>query len=70
MQKDMTDQELKEAMKTIARVAGLRLSDARIDVDLPAFKAHLSAIETFSAVELALEDEPNPLFRLKKQPPK
>ena len=66
MHKDMTDAQLKQAMKTIAEIAGLKLSDERIDIDLPAFKAQLAAIDAVNSVELALEDEPDMTFRLKK----
>ncbi len=66
MHKNMTDQELKEAMKQMAKIAGLDLSQERIDQDLASFKSHLAAIDAVHEVELALEDEPIPTFRLKK----
>lgn len=66
MHKNMTDAELKEAMRAMARVAGLELSPERIEIALPAFKGQLDAIDAVNAVELALEDEPNHIFRLKK----
>ena len=37
MHKNMTDQELKEAMKQMAKIAGLDLSQERIDQDLASF---------------------------------
>ncbi len=43
MHKNMTDQELKEAMKQMAKIAGLDLSQERIDQDLGSFKRHLEA---------------------------
>ena len=66
MHKDMTDAELKEAIRVMARIAGLDLSPERIEIALPAFKSQLDAIDAVNAVDLALEDEPNHVFRLKK----
>jgi hypothetical protein len=66
MHKNMTDAELKEAMKVMARVAGLDLSPERIEIDFPAFKSQLDAIDAVNSVALAWEDEPNHVFRLKK----
>jgi hypothetical protein len=54
----LTDAELKQLMKQLARVEGLDLSDDRVDRDLVAFKAHLAAHEKIRAVPLALEAEP------------
>lgn len=70
MHKNMTDAEVKEAMKAIAKTAGLNLSDERIEIDLSAFKGHLAAVDALNAVDVALEDEPSSTFRLKKLPPK
>ena len=61
----MTDAELKEAMKHIAKVAGLNLSDERIERDLAAFKGHLAAIEKIRSIDLPIEAEPVHTFRLK-----
>ena len=66
MHKEMTDQEIKETMKTIAKVAGLKLSDERIDRDLPAFKNFLSDFDAIKTVDLAVENEPSTVFRLRK----
>ena len=66
MHKNMTDEELKEAMKQMAKIAGLDLSQERLDQDLASFKSHLAAIDAVHEVELGLEDEPIPTFRLKK----
>ena len=63
----MTDAEIKQAMKAIAAVAGLRLSDDRIDRDLPAFKSHLAAIDAIKKVNLPLEAEPAAIVVLKTQ---
>ena len=60
----MTDSNLKQAMKFIAAVTGLTLTDDRIERDLPAFKANLAAIETIQTVELPLDAEPLPIVVL------
>ncbi|MFB3067670.1 MAG: hypothetical protein ACE1ZI_00235 [Acidobacteriota bacterium] len=62
----MTDQELKEAMKHMAKIVGLDLSQDRLDKDLATFKRHLAAVDAVHEVELELEDEPIPAFRLEK----
>ena len=67
MHGNMTDQELREAMKQMAKIAGLDLSQERIDQDLSSFKRHLEAIDAVHEVELHLEDEPILTFRLKKE---
>ncbi len=54
----LTDAELKQLMKHLARVVGLDLSDERVDRDLPAYKSHLAANEKIRAVPLAVEAEP------------
>ena len=54
----LTDAELKQLMKQLARDEGLDLSDERVDRDLVAFKTHLAAHEKIRAVPLALEAEP------------
>ena len=67
MHKEMTDQEIKETMKTISKVAGLKLSDDRIDRALPAFKSFLSDFDAIQGVDLAVEIAPSTGFRLKKR---
>jgi hypothetical protein len=54
----MTDQEIKDIMKAIARANGRPLSDERIEADLPAYKNYLAAIERLNAYNFAVEDEP------------
>jgi len=54
----LTDAELKQLMKQLARVQGLDLTDERVDSDLAAFKGHLAANEKIRAVPLPLEAEP------------
>ncbi|MCH8820154.1 MAG: hypothetical protein IIB03_07535 [Acidobacteria bacterium] len=67
MHKNMTDEEIKEVMKQTAKFAGLDLSDERIEADLSNMKRHLDAIDVVSEVNLKLEDEPVPTFRLEKK---
>jgi hypothetical protein len=55
---DLSDEELKAMMKTIARANGRPLSDERIEIDLPAYKNFLAAVERLSAYPFRVEDEP------------
>jgi hypothetical protein len=54
----LSDAELKQLMKQLARAAGLELSDDRVDRDLVAYKGHLAAMERIRSVPLAIEAEP------------
>lgn len=63
----MTDGELKQVMKQLAKVAGLDLSDERVERDLVAYKGHLAAIEKIRTVDLPIEAEPAQQFVLKRQ---
>jgi len=63
----MTDAELKQVMKQLAKVAGLDLSDERVERDLVAYKGHLAAIEKIRTVDLPIEAEPAQRFVLKRQ---
>jgi hypothetical protein len=65
---DITDQDIKDIMKAIARANGRPLSDERIDADLPAYKNYLAAIERLTAYNFAVEDEPAFHFALKPKP--
>ncbi|MEE2839171.1 MAG: hypothetical protein VYC91_01445 [Acidobacteriota bacterium] len=67
MHKNMTDEEIKEVMKQTAKLAGLDLSDERIEADLSSMKRHLDAIDAVAEVNLKLESEPVPTFRLEKE---
>ena len=67
MHKNMTDEEIKEVMKQTAKLAGLDLSDERVEADLSSMKRHLDAIDAVAEVNLKLEDEPVPTFRLEKE---
>jgi hypothetical protein len=68
MHKEMTDQEVKESMRSIAKVAGLKLSEERIERSLPVLKNFLSDVDSISTVNLTVEDEPSTIFRSKKRP--
>jgi len=63
----MTDAELKQVMKQLAKVAGLDLSDERVERDLVAYKGHLAAIEKIRTADLPIEAEPAQRFVLKRQ---
>jgi hypothetical protein len=65
---EMSDSEMKDVMRAIAKANGRPLSDERLDVDLPAYKNYLAAIERFSAYAFAVEDEPAFHFHLRPQP--
>ena len=65
---DIPDQDLKAMMKAIARANGRPLSDERIEIDLPAFKNYLAAVERLSAYEFRVEDEPAFHFSYKPAP--
>ncbi len=67
MHKNMTDEEIKEVMKQTAKLAGLDLSNERIEADLSSMKRHLDAIDAVADVTLKLESEPVPTFRLEKE---
>ncbi len=67
MPAQLSDAELKQLLKQLARVAGLDLTDERVDRDLVAYKGHLAAIEKIRAVSLPLEAEPGFVFPLKRQ---
>jgi hypothetical protein len=54
----LSDDELKQLMKQLARLGGLNLSDERVEQDLVAFKGHINANEKIRAVPLPLEAEP------------
>jgi uncharacterized protein YaaR (DUF327 family) len=66
---EMTDQEIKELMRAIAKANGRPLSEERIDADLPAYKNYLAAIERFTAHSFAMEDEPASSFSLRRFAP-
>lgn len=67
MHNGMSDDELKEAMKAMAKFSGIAISAERIERDLPAFKAYMSDYDTIRKVKLAVEDEPAMVLHLPKQ---
>jgi len=68
MHNGMSDDELKEAMKAMAKFSGIAISAERIERDLPAFKAYMSDYDTIRKVKLAVEDEPAMVLHLPKKP--
>ena len=62
---EMSESEIKDVMRAIAKANGRPLSDERIEVDFPAYKSYLAAIERFSAYNFAVEDEPAFHFSLR-----
>jgi hypothetical protein len=54
----LSDAELKELIKQLARTVGMELTDDRVERDLVAFKTHLAAIERIRSVALPIEAEP------------
>jgi hypothetical protein len=65
---DIPDEDLKAMMKAIARANGRPLSDERIEIDLPAYRNYLAAVERLSAYEFRVEDEPAFHFSYKPGP--
>jgi len=63
----VTDAEIKQAMRAIASVSGLPLSDERIERDFATYKSFLAAMERIHRVNLPLESEPMPIVALKPQ---
>ncbi len=61
----MTDAEIKQAMRAIAAVNGLTLSDERSERDFATFKSYLTAIDAIKKIELPVETEPLPIVNLK-----
>ena len=58
MAETLTDADLKTLIKHLSKVAGLDLSDDRVDRDLSAYKGHLAAIDRIKTVDLPIEAEP------------
>ena len=55
---EMTDDEIKDLMRAIAKANGRPLSEERIAVDLPAYKGFLLALERLDGYAFVQEDEP------------
>jgi len=66
---EMTDQEIKDVMRAIARANGRPLSEQRIEADLPAYKNFLLAMERIDRHTFAVEDEPAFHFSLRTLAP-
>ena len=64
----MTDAEIKQAMKAIAAVNDLPLTDARIERDLATYKSYLAADDRIRRVDLPVDAAPLPLVTLKREP--
>jgi hypothetical protein len=62
----MTDAEIKQAMRAIARVNGLPLSDERIERDFATYKSYLTALENIKRVDLPMDAAPMPIVALKR----
>ena len=54
----MSDAEIKDLMRAIAKANGRPLTDERLEADLPAYKNFLLAIERMDSYTFAQEDEP------------
>jgi len=65
---DISDEDLKQMMKAIARANGRPLTDERVEIDLPAYKNYLAAVERLSAYAFRVEDEPAFHFSYKPGP--
>ncbi len=62
----MTDAEIKQAMRAIAAVNGLPLSDERIERDFATYKSYLTALENIKRAQLPVETEPMTIVSLKR----
>jgi hypothetical protein len=62
----MTDAEIKQAMRAIAAVNGLPLSDERIERDFATYKSYLTALENIRRVDLPMDAAPMPIVALKR----
>jgi hypothetical protein len=54
----MSNDEIKDLMRAIAKANGRPLTDDRVEADLPAYKNFLLALERIDTYTFALEDEP------------
>lgn len=64
---EMTDPQIKELMRAIAKANGRPLTEERVEADLPAYKNFLLALERLDAYTFAQEDEPAFHFSLQPQ---
>jgi hypothetical protein len=65
---EMSEREIKETMRAIAKANGRPLSEERIELAFPAYRNYLAAIDRLSAYNFAVEDEPAFHFSLRRQP--
>ena len=64
MLKNAPDHEIKDLMRQLSKVAGLNLTEERIENDLPQFRVQLGWIDTLNAFHLTLESQPSPATHL------
>lgn len=67
MYKEMSEEELKEIIRGLGKIADLSISEERIQILFPAFRAQLEWISTLNAFKLPMEAEPSSIFQLKKR---
>ena len=63
----MTDAEIKQAMRVIAAVNGLPLSDDRIERDFATYKSYLTALDNLKRAALPMNAEPMPAVSLRRE---
>jgi hypothetical protein len=66
----MSNDEIKDLMRAIAKANGRPLSDDRVETDLPAYKNFLLALERLDGYKFAMEDEPAFHFSLDPAAPR
>lgn len=64
-----SDDQLREMMRTLSQVIGIPLSEERIEIDLPEYKALLQRIENLNRVEIPIEVENELIFDLTRGQP-
>jgi hypothetical protein len=64
---EMTDQEIKDLMRAIAKANGRPLTEERVEADFPAYRGYLLALERIDAFKFAQEDEPAFHFSLRPE---
>jgi hypothetical protein len=64
---EMTDQEIKDLMRAIAKANGRPLTEERVEADFPAYRGYLLALERIDAFTFAQEDEPAFHFSLRPE---
>ena len=65
MHSSAPDDEIKALMRQLSKVAGLNLTEERIQNDLAQFRVQLGWIESLDAFHLPLESQPSPAIHLK-----